>query len=162
MYLTGSCWFTCTCRIAGNFRGRKLSWIVEKYDFCGENFRRLLAFAVRKDATPQILRRKLLHIATKPWNLRNFSPSKVSPLYGTNCIMSRFEMTFAFVPHLWCVLPVWQSNRVLTLTLAQLAPSLKLTLTLASFWGVHYLSWLLAVGENLEDVVYRHFYFDNG
>ena len=91
-----------TCyHIVGNFRGRKLSQIGEKCNFHGENFRRLLAFAVPKDATPQILQRKLLRIATKPQNLRNFSPSKVSLLYGTNCIMSRFEMTFAFVPHLW-------------------------------------------------------------
>ena len=38
--------------IAGNFRGRKLSRIGQKYDFCGENFRGLLACAVPKDATP--------------------------------------------------------------------------------------------------------------
>ena len=46
-----------------NFRGRKLSQIGEKYDFHGENFRGLLAFATPKDATPQISWRKLLHIA---------------------------------------------------------------------------------------------------
>ena len=46
--------------IAGNF--------CEKYDLCGENFHRLLTFAVPKDTTPQILQRKLLRIATKPQN----------------------------------------------------------------------------------------------
>ena len=64
-------------RIAGNFRGRKLSWIGEKYDFRRENFRRLLAFAVPKDATPQISQRKLLRITTKLRNSHKFSPSKV-------------------------------------------------------------------------------------
>ena len=63
--------------IVGNFQGRKLSLICEKYDFRGENFRRLLAFAVPKDATPQISWRKLSHIATKLRNSRKFSPSKV-------------------------------------------------------------------------------------
>ena len=38
--------------MAGNFRGRKLSQIGKKYDFCGENFHRLLACAVLKDPTP--------------------------------------------------------------------------------------------------------------
>ena len=37
--------------MAGNFQGRKLSRIGEKYDFRGENFHRLLACAVPKDAT---------------------------------------------------------------------------------------------------------------
>ena len=39
-------------RIAGNFWGRKLSRIGEKYDFHGENIPRLLARAVLKDTTP--------------------------------------------------------------------------------------------------------------
>ena len=38
-------------RIAGNFWGRKLSQIGEKYDFCWEIFRGLLSFAAPKDAT---------------------------------------------------------------------------------------------------------------
>ena len=38
--------------LAGNFRERKLSQIGEKYDFCREWFRGLLAFAVPKDTTP--------------------------------------------------------------------------------------------------------------
>ena len=38
-------------RIAGNFWGRKLTRIGEKYDFRWENVRRLLAFATPKDAT---------------------------------------------------------------------------------------------------------------
>ena len=64
-------------RIAGNFQGRKLSQIGEKYDFRGENFCGLLAFAVPKDGMPQILRRKLLRIATKLRNSHKFSSSKV-------------------------------------------------------------------------------------
>ena len=49
-------------RILENFRAIKLSRIGEKYNFCGENFCRLLTFAAPKDATPQILWRKLSHI----------------------------------------------------------------------------------------------------
>ena len=64
--------------IAENFWGRKLPWIGEKYDFRGENFRRLLAFAAPKNAMPQILQRKLLQIATKLQNSWKFLPSKVS------------------------------------------------------------------------------------
>ena len=65
-------------RIAGNFWGRKLSRIGEKHNFCGENFRRLLTFAVPKVPHCQILRRKLSRIAPKPQNSLKFSPSKVS------------------------------------------------------------------------------------
>ena len=68
---------TTVYRIAGNFRGRKLSQIGEKYDFCRENFRGLLAFAVPKDAMPQISRTKLSRKATKPRDSHKFSPSKV-------------------------------------------------------------------------------------
>ena len=35
-----------------NFRGRKVSLIGEKYNFCGENLHGLLNFAMPKDATP--------------------------------------------------------------------------------------------------------------
>jgi len=41
----------------------KLSQIDEKYNFHGENFRHLLASAVPKDATPQILWRKLVTVS---------------------------------------------------------------------------------------------------
>ena len=51
----------------------KLSRIGEKYGFRG-----LLACAASKNATPQILRRKLLQIATKPRNSQKIFPSKVS------------------------------------------------------------------------------------
>ena len=37
-------------RIVGNFEGKKLSQISEKYDFRGENLRGLLTFATPKDA----------------------------------------------------------------------------------------------------------------
>ena len=63
-------------RIAENFRGRKLSQIGDKYDFRKENFRGLLACAAPKNATPQILQRKLSLIATKPRNSWKFLPRK--------------------------------------------------------------------------------------
>ena len=66
------------CCIAGNFQGRKLSRIGEKYNFHGGNFRGLLTFATPKDAMPQILRKKLSCIVTKPWNLWKFSAIRYS------------------------------------------------------------------------------------
>ena len=64
-------------RIAGNFQGRKLSRIGENTFFTEKTFAHLLAFAAPNDATPQIFRRKLSRIATKPQNSWKFSPSKV-------------------------------------------------------------------------------------
>ena len=55
-----------------------------KYDFRGENFRGLLAFAVPKDATPQISWRKLSRIATKPQNSWKVFSRESFPLYGNN------------------------------------------------------------------------------
>ena len=49
-----------------------------KDDFRGKNFSGLLACAAPRTPHPQISRRKLLLIATKPQNSRKFSPSKVS------------------------------------------------------------------------------------
>ena len=64
-------------RIAGNFRGRKLSRIG---DFSRENFHGLLACAAPKMPHPQNLQRKLSRIATKPQNSRKFFPLKVSAI----------------------------------------------------------------------------------
>ena len=75
----------CNEGMAGNFRGRKLSRIGKKYDFCGENFHRLLACAVLKDPTPPNFTEKISWIATKPQNLRKFFPSKVSH-YTVLCV----------------------------------------------------------------------------
>ena len=63
--------------IAGNFWQRKLSQI-KKCDFCGETFADCSLLLRQSTPWPQISRRKLLRIATKPWNSRKFSPSKVS------------------------------------------------------------------------------------
>ena len=52
-------WVSLVCCIAGHFR-------------------RLLAFAAPKNATPQILQRKLLRIATKPRNIAKVFSFKVS------------------------------------------------------------------------------------
>ena len=48
-----------------------------KYDFHGEKVCELFSFATPKEPRPQILRKKLLWIATKPWNSWKFSPLKV-------------------------------------------------------------------------------------
>ena len=45
---------------AGNFRGRKLLRICEKYDFRGENFCGLLVFAAPKNVTSPNFAKKLL------------------------------------------------------------------------------------------------------
>ena len=79
---------TCYC-IAENFQGRKLLQIGKKMQFHGENFCRLLAFTVTKDATLQILQRKLMHIATKQQNSQKFSPSNVSRYTVSLCFMTR-------------------------------------------------------------------------
>ena len=68
-------------RIVGNFQGRKLSRIGEKYNFHGENFRGMLALPCQRTPCPQISQRKLLQIATKPRNLQEFSPSKVCNIW---------------------------------------------------------------------------------
>ena len=78
------CIFFCTCctvvciPYSGKLSREKTFANWWKYNFCGENFHRLLAFATPKDATLQISRRKLSRIATKLQNSRKFSPLKVS------------------------------------------------------------------------------------
>ena len=69
-------------RIAGNFRGRKLSRIGEKYD-CS-------LLLCQRTPHPPILWRKLSQITTKPRNSQKFSPSKV------------FRYTVVFVGVLEC------------------------------------------------------------
>ena len=64
-------------RIAGNFRGRKLSWIGKKWPFCGENFCGILKPINRWVRHAQISRRKLSRVALKLRNSWMFSPSKV-------------------------------------------------------------------------------------
>ena len=64
------------------FEGENFCELV-KIRFSRRNFRGLLAFAVPKDATPQISRRKLSRIATKLRNSRKFSPPKVSVIVFT-------------------------------------------------------------------------------
>ena len=72
-------WFNY--RIAGNFQGRKLLWIGEKYNFRRENFRGLLTFAAPKDATLQISRRKLSCIAQNHEIRESFLPWKFSAIW---------------------------------------------------------------------------------
>ena len=66
-----------TLGYSGKLSREKTLRIGEKY-----NFRGLLAFAVPKDAMPQILRRKLSCIATKPLNSQKVFSLKSFPLYG--------------------------------------------------------------------------------
>ena len=70
-------------RIAENFRGRKLSWIGEKYDF-----QRLLAFAAPKYITsPPSLNftEKTFANSHKTAKFTKVFSLKSSPLYGTQC-----------------------------------------------------------------------------
>ena len=51
----------------------------QKYDFCGENFCKLLTFAAPKDATPPNLAEKTFMNSHKSHEIREkLSPSKVS------------------------------------------------------------------------------------
>ena len=69
--------------IAGNFRGRKLSRIAEKYDFTDKTFVDADSSLVPRQRIPhfQISRRKLSRIAINPRNSQKFSPESF-PLYG--------------------------------------------------------------------------------
>ena len=62
----------------GNFWGRKLLWIGEKYDFHGEIFRRLHAFAVPKDATLPNFAEKTFENSHKTTKFVKVFPSKFS------------------------------------------------------------------------------------
>ena len=64
--------------IAGNFRGRKLSWIRRSENFTEKTFTDCLKQIIGGVACPQISRRKLSRMALKPRNPQKFSPSKVS------------------------------------------------------------------------------------
>ena len=68
---------SCSIPYSGKLSREKTFANWWKYNFRRENFRGLHAFAMPKDATPQISQRKLSRIATKPQNSRKFSPSKV-------------------------------------------------------------------------------------
>ena len=72
-------------RIAGNFRGRKLSRIGEKYDFRRENFRGLLACAAPKDATPLNFAEKTFTNSHKTVKFSKVFSLESFPLYGSGC-----------------------------------------------------------------------------
>ena len=69
-------------RLAGNFRGRKLSQIGEKYDFYRENFCGLLTCAVPKDATPPNFTEETFANSHKSFSLKSF------PLYDISLVQS--------------------------------------------------------------------------
>ena len=60
---------------SGNFQGRKLSQIGEKYNFHRENFCGLLTHAVPKDTTPPNFMEKTFVNSHKMQNVQKFSPS---------------------------------------------------------------------------------------
>ena len=86
--------------VGENFRGRKLLRIGEKYNFCGENFRGLLAFAAPKDTTPQNFAEKTFANSHKI-----YSSSKVSLLpsilrFSSHTVDVRLTIS---VWKLWCL-----------------------------------------------------------
>ena len=103
-------------RIAGNFRGRKLSWnLVKKTIFAEKTFADCLLLLCQRTPRPQILWRKLSQIATKPRNLWKFSPSKVFRYTILNALVTiTWQPLSLFVYSvLWWVLPSVQ-ERVIT------------------------------------------------
>ena len=74
-------WLEKYC-IAGNFRGRELSRIGEKYHIRGENFHGLLAFAAPKDGTPQNFMKKTFTNSHKTAKFAKVFPLENFPLYG--------------------------------------------------------------------------------
>ena len=88
-------------RIAGNFWERKLSQIGEKYDFWGENLRRLLTCDASKETTPTNFVKKLLQIATIPRNSRKLWYL----LYCKDILMAKYWRNICcnhFVLHSMC------------------------------------------------------------
>ena len=75
-------------RIAGNFQGRKLSRIGEKYDFHGEYFRGLLTCAVPKMPHPQKKTYANSHKTAKFTKVFSFESF---PLYGTTTYPAIFD-----------------------------------------------------------------------
>ena len=71
-----------TYRIAGNFRGRKLSRIGEKSNFRRENFCGLLAFATPKNATPLKFHEKTFANSHKTAKFTKVFSLESFPLYG--------------------------------------------------------------------------------
>ena len=65
-------------RIAGNFRGRKLSRIGGEQEIHEETFVECLAPPIRCECGYRFSRRKLSWVDTKPRNLQKFSPAKGS------------------------------------------------------------------------------------
>ena len=68
--------------ITGNFQGRKLPRIGEKYDFCSENFRALLAHAMLKDTMPPDFAEKTFVNSHKTAKFASVFSLESFPLYG--------------------------------------------------------------------------------
>ena len=80
-FRTKAACFTVGCmaaHIAGNFGGRKLSRIGENTIFAGKTFADCSLLLRQRTPCPQISQRTHSRIATKPRDLRKFSPLKVS------------------------------------------------------------------------------------
>ena len=87
--------------IPGNFWGKKLSWIGEKYDFRRENFWGLLTFTAPKDAMPPNFVEKTFAnnhktvIFMKVFSLKSF------PLYGIDALLQILLSTALNKKGLW-------------------------------------------------------------
>jgi len=80
-------------RIAGNFRGRKLSRIGEKYDFHGENFSQIARFATRKDAIPPNFAEKTFANSHKTVKFTKVFSLESFPLYGIDLDVTKIEVS---------------------------------------------------------------------
>ena len=86
-FQTKAACFTVGCmaaRIAGNFGGRKLSRIGEKYDFRGKNFCRLLTFAAPKDTMPPNFAENTFANSHKTARFAKVFSLESFPPYGTS------------------------------------------------------------------------------
>ena len=88
------------------------------YTFEGENFRGLLAFATPKDAMPQILWRKLLHIYIYPQNReihKSFLPRKFSAIQYVYTQPNAQSITFQILMthfHSFYTYRQWRSSSI--------------------------------------------------
>ena len=84
---------TVTYRIAGNFRGRKLSQIGEKDNFWGEKFHKLLACATQKDTTPPNFVEKTFTNSHKTAKFVKVFSLKSFPLYSMRATWGTHQYT---------------------------------------------------------------------
>ena len=98
--------------IEGNFQERKISRIDEKYNFREENFRRLLAFAVPKDAMPPNFGEKTFANSHKTVKfLEVFSFESFLP-YGITCELMLCSPSPWVLVHYGLIISIFMINTV--------------------------------------------------